>query len=379
MKKAGILTFHRADNYGAVLQCYAMQEYLRKNGIDAGVVDYTNERILGMYKSYISLFDTYKKYKTINLKFTFLRALKTYFNNIYFLGKYKKHNAFETFRKKYMNLSKKCKDYSQFLTQSADYDMLFVGSDQIWNKKMYGGNYDPVYFLEGVSPKVARISYAASAGDTIPEEDTCKVKKFLENFDYISTRETSLAEQLTDVTGRECFGVLDPVFLLKYEEWEKLLLTKNPYKKEKYILSYNISADASVEEYMSKVDSVAEKLNLKVYEISKKRHSKKEGKNFSSVGPEEFLQLIAGAEFVYTSSFHTLAFSIIFNKEFNVFIPSYATRVKNLLDFLELNRKIICPGQSPDYSPIDYNAVKDKISKKLLQSEEFIKKAITQQ
>lgn len=379
MKKAGILTFHRADNYGAVLQCYAMQEYLKKNGVDAWVIDYTNKKVLDFYKLYIPLFKTYAKYRNNHLRFAFLKALKTYCNNIYLLKKYKKHNAFELFRTKYLNISKKYADHTDFLNQSSDYNMLFVGSDQIWNKKMYGGNYDTMYFLEGVNSKTTKISYAASAGDTIPKEDVNKVKEFLENFDYISTRESSLSEQLKEITGKECCNVLDPVFLLKSEEWKKLFLTKNPYKKERYILSYNISADTAVESYMSLVDSVAEKLNLKVYEIGRKRNSSKEGITFSSVGPEEFLQLIDGAEFVFTSSFHVTALSIILKKQFNVFIPSYATRVKNLLESLNLSHKIIHSGQLPEYSPIDYDKVENKISEYLLKSEEFIRKAISQQ
>ncbi len=374
MKKAGILTFHRADNYGAVLQCYAMQEHLKKNGIDAKVIDYTNEKILNLYKSYISLIKTYEKYKNLNLSFPFLKAVKTYCKNIFLISKNKKHNAFELFRSKYLNLSENVTDYTDFLNKSLNYDMLFVGSDQVWNKKMYDGNYDLVYFLKGTASKIVKVAYAASAGDTIPQEDTDKIKKLLEGFDYISVRESSLSEQLTEVTGRECLSVLDPVFLLSFEEWEKLLLSQNPYKKERYILSYNISADTTIKEYMSLVDSVAEKLNLKVYEIGTQKHSSREGRVFTSAGPKEFLQLIAGAEFIYTSSFHATAFSIILKKQFNVFIPQYATRVKNLLEMLNLNHKIIYPGGTPEYSPINYDEVNEKISEQLYKSKEFIRK-----
>ena len=50
--KIGILTFHNADNYGAVLQCYALQEALKKNfpQFDVSVVDYRNTEIEKSYK-----------------------------------------------------------------------------------------------------------------------------------------------------------------------------------------------------------------------------------------------------------------------------------------------------------------------------------------
>ncbi|MBE7020155.1 MAG: polysaccharide pyruvyl transferase family protein [Ruminococcaceae bacterium] len=376
MKRAGILTFHRADNYGAVLQCYAMQKYLEKRGLEPLIIDYTNERILNMYNPYISLFKTYSEYKESRIRFPFFRAAKTYCNNIFFLRKYKKHQAFEKFRNSYLNFSPKYTDPNDFVKKGSCCDVIFVGSDQVWNKRMYGGKYDEMYFLNKADPHILKASYAASAGDTIPNEDEDCIRIFLKDFDYISTREEKLAEQLTGITGKECHSVLDPVFLLSSKEWKELLLSQNPYKKEKYILSYNISADTTITEYISLVDSIAEKMNLKVYEISKQKKSSKDGKLFSSIGPKEFIQLIDGAEFVFTSSFHATALSIILKKQFNVFIPKYATRIENILEIAGLKHKMIYPGGTPEYSSVDYNQVSEKISKQIQKSKEFINTVI---
>ena len=40
-KKIGILTFHNAVNYGAILQCYALQNALEQRGYNVEVIDYT--------------------------------------------------------------------------------------------------------------------------------------------------------------------------------------------------------------------------------------------------------------------------------------------------------------------------------------------------
>ena len=47
--KIGILTFHRAHNYGAVLQAYALQEILRSKGHYVEFIDYKNPYLLSVY------------------------------------------------------------------------------------------------------------------------------------------------------------------------------------------------------------------------------------------------------------------------------------------------------------------------------------------
>ena len=47
--RIGILTFHRAHNYGAVLQCYALQETLKRMGHDVQVIDYRQPWIEDFY------------------------------------------------------------------------------------------------------------------------------------------------------------------------------------------------------------------------------------------------------------------------------------------------------------------------------------------
>ena len=50
--KVGILTFHRAENFGAMLQVFALQQYLRKLKHDVEIIDYRNKTIESMYHIY---------------------------------------------------------------------------------------------------------------------------------------------------------------------------------------------------------------------------------------------------------------------------------------------------------------------------------------
>ena len=45
-RKIGIITYHFALNYGAVLQCYALKEYLSSIGYDVIVLNYTTNKQL---------------------------------------------------------------------------------------------------------------------------------------------------------------------------------------------------------------------------------------------------------------------------------------------------------------------------------------------
>ena len=47
--RVGILTFHRAHNYGAVLQCYALQKVLKNLGHEVQVIDYRQPYIENLY------------------------------------------------------------------------------------------------------------------------------------------------------------------------------------------------------------------------------------------------------------------------------------------------------------------------------------------
>ena len=148
--KAGIITFSSAHNYGAVLQVYAMQEYLKKMGIDVDIINYRPkaiDRVYNLYtikKSKSKIIKLYRKSKKI-LKINFIDRWRII-----------KRNNFEDFINNVLNTTKPYYSLSQIQKDFLDYDILIAGSDQIWNIELTKG-FDPTYFLEFGNKSAKRI------------------------------------------------------------------------------------------------------------------------------------------------------------------------------------------------------------------------------
>ena len=351
----GLLTFHQADNYGAVLQAYALQEALRN--ID------NNIEIINYYQPYI--IDHYKILNTKNKK-KLIKAMLHSIANL--VKKYK----FSRFRKIYLDITEKVYVHPHNITGK---DTYIVGSDQIWNKDIT--NFDETFFLNFCETNVKKIAYAASIGnDFLNNEDRCFLKKHLQAFHHISVREDTAKKLLKELTDKEIVQVLDPTLLVPKIVWNKLLL---PTKvRDKYLLIYMVNMDYSV---FRVANCIAERLDLKIYFIDEAIRKKQYvHKNVKKVGPLEFLTLISDAAFVVTNSFHGTAFSIVFNKDF-VTVPTVNTgsRMLSLLKLLKLRDRIITEPDEikSNYNlKIEYIEVKKVLEKERLKSLQFLQHSI---
>lgn len=326
MKKIGIITFHSAHNYGAMLQVYALQNKI-ENSI---VINYRNKDIDKNY-------NLIKIYKGKNI----FKFIKSIFSNIYSYPRDKKRfNSFESFLKKHLRLSKKYRSENELKENPPEYDIYITGSDQVWNYEITNGLRD-AYTLNFGSQKVKRISYAASIGNSDIRNDLKEeYKNKISKLDYISVREENAKKILEEIGIKKNINVvLDPTLLLTKEEWNKKLLNI-PVEKEKYILAYVVEPD---EEYYKIVNYLSEKTGLKVI------HFEKMGNKYNNVlksaytdGPLEFVNLIKNAEYVIATSFHAMVFSIIFNKNFWI-IPhkKTGTRVTDLLKKLDIDNRTV--------------------------------------
>ena len=200
-KKIGIITFHWAANYGAVLQAYALQQFLLKHGYDAEIIDYRPGRVLAI-QTWCSIR-----------------------NNDHALRE--KRRCIQKFRTKELVLSKKrfyfCRGLKKVFT---NYSILISGSDQVWNESFaLGAEGKPTlsYFLQGAPAKVKRLSYAASFG-TEHVSDRYKVvtEKELRQFQAISVRENS-GKKIIESYGLKAAVVCDPTQLVGKEDYDKLL------------------------------------------------------------------------------------------------------------------------------------------------------------
>lgn len=342
MKKIGILTFHRAYNYGASLQCYALEDVLKnKLSQNVEIIDYIDENVMSGYK--------YFSKNKLNLK----NIMKGIIKYILFFRKDKiRYANFDKFFTKEYNLSNRSfNNKMDLISHKVDYDILITGSDQVWNPKIVGELSD-IYTLNFGDKNIVRISYAASVGDATQIERQKDIfKEKLSNLDYISVREEDAKNKLDIIIDKPIEVVLDPTLLLKKEEWNSLLSTDNTVK-EKFILAYVVEAD---EEYIKIVNDLSEKTGLKVIHFGKRNPGYKSVlKSAYTEGPLEFVNYIKNAEYVVATSFHATVFSVIFNKKFFI-VPHRKTgaRVTNLLDKLGIEGRTF--SSYNEFKDIDYN------------------------
>lgn len=340
--KIGILTFHCAYNYGAVLQCYALQEAVKKLGHEVQIIDYRPEYIVKPYKVFRWGRLLYKDLR---------KTLRSCLKEPFLIGqRVKRRNVFNYFISNRLNLStrivKEC---------IAPYDVYIMGSDQIWNPKITKG-LDPIYFGVFPFPKGNEriISYAASVGsESVVLELQEQLRKLLINFDAISVRENQLAITLKHITGRDIDTVLDPTMLLDSSHW--IALARTPSIKQKYILTYQDGAGCTLR--IGKL--IAKEINAVVIQIPLSpfvsfRRNIKHG-----ASPEDFLGWIKNAACVVTPSFHGTVFSIIFGRPFFCveFSDGSNIRVRSLLSSLGLDDRIVGKSDNPKFTPINYETV----------------------
>ena len=365
MKNVGIITFHRAENYGSALQAYALNKYIQTTyDTKVETIDYFNKVQESMYKFFQA------NTSPLNI----IRNLHTL---LYYKSLKKKKVAFQNFISDNIPLSEfHGDDYKKLQQYAHKYDACICGSDQIWN--IHCADQDSVYFLSFATNN-KKIAYAPSLGPIIyGKEETDVFKKYLFSFKSLSVREEDAALFLKNILPNPVKIVADPVFLLSKEHWESI--ASCPIKK-KYILCYFIGDDPGMRNFAKKVQKTT---GLPVIVILKNlRDIRYRFNAYYSGGPLEFLGLIKNAEYVITSSFHAIAFSIIFRKNFwgfagNTLNPN--NRIINICNITDLKERILDAKnwRTCNYDKnIDYDRVKHKLDNFIRHSKTFIENALS--
>lgn len=310
--KAGLITFHRADNMGAVLQAAALQQYVDANLCPCELIDFvpndqlhTKKLVYRVKKSLVSLRRLVKKD----------RAAK-----------------FAAFRKKYYRTgSKTYYGDAQLMAAPPKYDILISGSDQIFNTTLSGTSES--FYLKPWSNAV-KISYASSFGrSALSEAEYRLIRSELPQFQHLSAREDSGAALLEKELGREVPVVCDPVFLLSKAQWAQMA-QKNAVAGDyvfAYAMEYSPAMEAAILAWMEK---------MPVYLLCGSQSAQKlPGNKICDCGPEEFLGWLLGAHTVLTNSFHGTSFSFIFEKP--LVCVAHTSRNARLENILKLAG---CPG-----------------------------------
>ena len=307
----GILTFHFAHNYGAVLQAYALKNYLNELGQNAFVLDYIPNSMKNNYVLNPLAKDRHPK-AVIKRTLKISRRLMQY-------------RLFEDF----IN--------TELLNHVAsDIDAVICGSDQIWNENITGLIY--TYYADEYEANIKRISYAASFGTSVLTEFQKKcIKTYLPGFSSISLRETDVAEEVAELSKRNVVCVLDPVFLLDKENWIDFSKLSKNKTNGRYILYYALRNDKDL---IQKTEDISNKMGIPVFCVHPTCNDlKTPWKQLYDVGPYEFVDLLRRAELVSTNSFHAMSFSVIFGKKaiYKAYLAT-ESRVPSLLQLCKAER-----------------------------------------
>lgn len=358
-RKCGIITFHCVPNYGAVLQAYGLQQYLKSNFADVKIIDYRPQKIM-------------QEYNFINF-YSIFSVISSLWSLPSFWSKCKK---FKMFVRKYLDTTSECFEKEDSF-KNIDFDILVLGSDQIWNSQITHG-FDNVYMGDLGCKSVSKIiSYAASIGkSTLSEEEKNFFKSKLEKLDFISVRENEAKELLGPLTNKKIEVVADPTILAGKKCFEKLIKPKN-IPKGKYVLLYSLNGYTETSAMAVKISKY---FDAAILEISGRRKGivKNKHKTLYSAAPEEFILLVANAEYVVTDSFHGTVFSILFHKQF-VTIPHKTRngRASNLLDICGLKSRmenVFSHFLVDEY--VDWESVDQKLEKYRNVSEKFVIEAL---
>lgn len=373
MKKIGIVTFNDAYNYGAFLQEYALQLFLKTNGVDAKVIKYSNQDFKNKYVNYCNVL------KANGIK----NKIKALYNAIF---KYANTKA----RKLQIKNFELCieneicysiefkKDNIKAINDSFDY--FIAGSDQVWNLNIIKNNY--FYMLDFVYNDNKKISYAASFGTTnFLEEQLVIFKEKLSRFNTLLVREEE-GKSLLYKIGLDSDVVLDPTFLIDKKKWKEFCLKANQnfICQKKYIFIYIVAKQTYL---LDAAFKYANELGLEVICISHmNRNIVWNGKKIKCIvgaGPYEFINYLINAECIFTTSFHGLVLSINVNKPFYYELSKEKnnnnSRLENISRFLELSCREI-KSSVVLKNNINWDNVNEKLMKLKIKSKELLMTSI---
>ena len=370
--EVGILTFHGADNYGSVLQAYALLNAVKRiTEKSCSIINYISNEQVEMYDIYFPM-----------------NGIKSYIKNLYIFffqrkKRMRKKNSFELFRRRYLEIdtTKRYSEVKEIRNKSA----IICGSDQIWN--IHIKDFKNCYMLSEIE-NVKKISYAASMGGIdlhLNEDEKKQIHKYLLDFSAVSVREKIAEKMLKECNVDNIDILIDPTFLVQQEQWKKVMSKRRI--QEKYIFFYSVDYN---EDSVKIARWYGKKFNLPVVIMYTSWHSYfvcKDGIKWSKcTDVEDFLSLIYYSEFVLSGSFHGTVFSLIFNKPFYRIQKIREgqlvndDRIHTLFSKLGVHDREITIENYECYSEkvydIDFNPINQRIKNEIEHTLHFLEKAL---
>ncbi len=350
--KIGIVTQSLLNNYGGILQNYALQKVLKELGHEPITIDYVSRY-------------SFKKYIIYTLKTFFIRLMCKKKSRGYVPFYRKRNTMMSDFVVSNVSVTKPVKKYTSRILDEYGIEGLIVGSDQVWRPE-YNNDLFDMFFSFAKEKNILKISYAASFGIDFwnyTMGQTLKCKELIKDFKAISVRESSGIDLCKTKLNVDAVEVLDPTLLLPKEFYEKICCNI-PRTKVPYLASYILDLDRDKKDLIYKI---AEKKKVPVEIYGADLDAK--------LSIPEWLSMFRDAEFIVTDSFHGTLFSIIFRKNFITIGNKNRglSRFNSILSKLGLQDRLI--SDVSDYSGylnIDWSKVEDLLDIAKSRSYDFL-------
>ncbi|WP_196934696.1 polysaccharide pyruvyl transferase family protein [Sphingobacterium hungaricum] len=361
MKKIAILTQPLKANYGGIIQNYALQTILKRNGFNVETISREYHPDASKFRVFLA----HLRNETVNRIlgkrkkiFSKKEADYVFSENLFFIEKHLKVS-----KSLYSKL-----DLQSYFSKNK-FDIVVVGSDQTWRPKYSPDIYN--YFLDFIEhdKDIIKIAYASSFGTEkweFTEEETIRCKELVKEFDSVSVREFSGVSLCATHLNTDAQWVLDPTLLLKADDYKSLFENLN-YKKTgmfNYVLDRNVDKQKFIE-------SLSKQINMELFTNQPERSI--DGgvifdfdsiQNFKYPSLEGWLKSFYDADFVVTDSFHGTVFSILFNKPFLAIVNEErgASRFYSLLKLFDLENRLITNVRAFNENILEENIDYDKVN-----------------
>lgn len=351
-KRIGLLNFHYADNYGAVIQAWALLKVLNSiNGINAEIINYV---------PYGYSYSVAEEEASVVSK---------------------RREKFQKF------LVEQCLINTPMIHSviGNNYDLYCVGSDQVWNTNLPEVKADYEYFLPHIDKEAKRITYAASIAKNISDEDLTLFKQYIPFFSAISLREESARNIVEEIYGRKCTHVLDPTLLLKSENYTEITACKK--SKKPYLLYFFYKVNDDNLSGLGLANYLSRKYDLEIVhpfireDCLERRLLANDGGCFWDYGIEEILGAIKDAEVIVTNSYHALTLSVMLERPVYIVPPrSMASRQIDFAKSIGIENRIVDGYRNPQEINInmDYSDIREVLKVKREYSLNWLKHTIKQ-
>lgn len=380
-KKVGLCIAYTGTNYGQLLQAFATQRAVESLGFKTEIIRYQS----GTKKEFLPYYATFY----VGCKKIFRKLKKNQNNNetqldtIHLTNMEQRKNVSEKFREKFLQNVVKCNGLDELKSKSKDYFAVIVGSDQVWLPDISVTSF---YTLRFATQGVRRISYATSMGvSEYPKYARRPAIDYWKKIDYLSVREEQAKKIIQSIENIPVEVVLDPTYLFNKEKWLEFI-PDNKVTDGKYIFCYFLGNNEKIKKI---IKNFAEKKQLKIVCIMSDECNSKDSEYADEIlvgkGPDDFINLIRHAEYIFTDSFHGVAFSVINEKQFYVFYreredtsESRNSRIDNIVKTWDLENRLLTnlEGNITD-EYIDYKKVNKRREELKNKSWRFLKKSLS--